>query len=107
MDGFELRGRLPAVATVELEGLVTVVTHGDRFGTPAPTTLRSAFPDADVIVFGHTHRPVLELVDLTVTIMNPGSVSRPPQDIAASVGIMELEAGLPPRARLVPLPLAE
>lgn len=102
-DGPELRHRLAGVAHVEFEGLRFVLTHGDQFGTPTPAALHEAFPDAEVLVFGHTHRPVLELLDRTVTVMNPGSAAFPRGGIAPSVGIMELEAGLPPRARLIPL----
>jgi putative phosphoesterase len=102
-DGFDLRGRLPQVARCELDDLYVAVTHGDQFGKPTPAILRSTFPDADIIVYGHTHHPKLELVDQTVTVMNPGSASQPRNGLAPSVGIMELEPGLPPRARLVPL----
>ena len=102
-DGFDLREKLPQVASPEIEGFTFTVTHGDQFGSPDPEGLHAAFPDAEVIVFGHTHRPVLELVDRTVTVMNPGSASFPRGGLAPSVGIMELEPGIPPRARLVPL----
>ena len=103
VDGFDLRDRLPKVAELELDGLAFVVTHGDQFGSPTPAKLREAFPTADVIIYGHTHRPLLEMVELTVTVMNPGSAGPPRFHLKPSVGIMELEPGLPPRARLVPL----
>ncbi|MBI4419977.1 MAG: metallophosphoesterase family protein, partial [Gemmatimonadetes bacterium] len=64
---------------------------------------RAAFPQAEIIVFGHTHRPLLELVDQTVTVMNPGSAGPARFDLKPSVGVMELEPGIPPRARIVPL----
>jgi putative phosphoesterase len=102
-DGSELRARLPRVATVRLDGFDIVVTHGDQFGSPTPAALFEAFPRADIIVFGHTHRPLLELVDKTVTVMNPGGAGPARFKLAPSVGIMELEAGIPPRARLVTL----
>lgn len=102
-DGFDLRGRLEAEVRVELEGLYFALVHGDRFGTPTPAKLREAYPDADVIIYGHTHRPLLTMVDQVVTVMNPGAAGPRRFDILPSVGIMELEAGLPPRARLVPM----
>jgi putative phosphoesterase len=103
VDGLDIRTRCPRVARLELEGLVIVVTHGDQFGSPTPGILHREFPDADVLVYGHTHKPLLELVDKTVTVMNPGSAGATRFGIPPSVGIMELEPGLPPRARLVPL----
>ncbi len=103
-DGFDMRSKLPKVAQIQLDGFDVVVTHGDQFGHPTPALLHDAFPKAEIVVFGHTHTPVLELVDRTVTVMNPGSAGPKRFDRPApSVGIMELEPGIPPRARIVPL----
>src|SRR5712692_4897201 len=103
VDGLELRGRLSQVAALELDGFLITVTHGDQFGSPTPAKLREAFPEAEVVIFGHTHRPLLELVDKTVTIMNPGGAGPARFGLRPSVGIMELEPGIPPRARIIPL----
>lgn len=102
-DGWDLRTRLSQVARVELDGFTIVVTHGDQLGSPTPEKLQAAFPDAEIIVFGHTHRPLLTLVDVVVTVMNPGGAGPRRFDLPASVGILELEPGIPPRGRLVPL----
>jgi putative phosphoesterase len=102
-DDWDLRGRLPQVATLELDGFTIVVTHGDQFGSPTPAKLQAAFPEAEIIVFGHTHRPLLTLVDVVVTVMNPGGAGPRRFNLPASVGILELEPGIPPRGRLVPL----
>jgi putative phosphoesterase len=107
VDGLEVRRRCPQVARLELEGLLVAVTHGDQFGSPTPDILHREFSDADVIVYGHTHRPLLELVDKTVTVMNPGSAGAARFGIPPSIGIMELEVGIPPRARLMPLKAGE
>jgi hypothetical protein len=102
-DGVELRSMLPEVARLRLEGFDVVVTHGDQLGSPTPAALHAAFPEAEIIVFGHTHQAVLELVDRAVTVMNPGAAGPARFGVAPSVGIMELEPGIPPRARLVAL----
>lgn len=102
-DGFDIRRRCLQVAALELDGFYVTVTHGDQFGSPTPELLHAKFPEADIIVYGHTHRPRLELVNKTVTVMNPGSAGPRRFDMLPSVGIMELEPGIPPRARLVPL----
>ena len=103
VDPPEVRSRLPQVATAELDGFEIVVTHGDQFGHPTPEKLHAAFPRAEIIVYGHTHKALLELVDKTVTVMNPGGAGQARFDLKPSVGIMELEPGIPPRARIVPL----
>ncbi len=102
-DGLEVRARLPQVARVQLDGFRIVVTHGDQFGSPTPDKLNAAFPEAEILVFGHTHRPLLTLVDQVVTVMNPGGAGPRRFDLPASVGIMELEPGIPPRGRIVAL----
>lgn len=102
-DGSDLRARLPQVATLRLDGFDIVVTHGDQFGTPTPEAVQAAFPSAEIIVFGHTHRPLLTLVDTVVTVMNPGGAGPRRFKLPPSVGILELEPGIPPRGRLVPL----
>ena len=102
-DDWDLRSRLPQVATVELDGFEIVVTHGDQFGSPTPDSVQAAFPSAEIIVFGHTHRPILTLVDTVVTVMNPGGAGPRRFNLPPSVGILELEPGIPPRGRLVPL----
>jgi len=102
-DGPEMRARLPQVAELELDGFAIVVTHGDQLGHPTPDALHAAFPRAEIIVYGHTHKPLLELVDRTVTVMNPGGAGRPRFDLKPSVGILELEPGIPPRGRTVNL----
>ena|SRR5215210_5648402 len=102
-DGLEIRQRVSQVAEIELDGFDIVVTHGDQFGSPTPEKLNAAFPEAQILVYGHTHRPLLTLVDVVVTVMNPGGAGARRFGLPPSVGILELEAGIPPRGRLVPL----
>lgn len=102
-DDSEVRGRLPQVAQIELDGFRIVVTHGDQFGSPTPERLNEAFPEAELIIYGHTHKPLLTIVDVVVTVMNPGGAGPRRFNLPASVGIIELEPGIPPRGRLVPL----
>ena len=102
-DDVELLAKLPQVAEIELDGFSIVVTHGDQFGSPTPAKLHEAFPRAEIIIYGHSHRPLLELVDKTVTVMNPGGAGAPRFGIPPSVGILELEPGIPPRGRIVTL----
>jgi putative phosphoesterase len=102
-DGMELRSRLPQVAAMELDGFDIILTHGDQLGSPTPEKLNQAFPDAQIIIYGHTHKPVLTTVDVVVTVMNPGGAGHRRFGLPPSVGILELEPGIPPRGRLLPL----
>jgi len=102
-DGFDIRRMVPEVIEADIEGFRFLVIHGHQFERATPEAISARFPEAEVIIFGHTHRPVLTIVDQVVTVMNPGGAGARRFDLPASVGIMELEPGIPPRARLVPL----
>lgn len=102
-DGWEIRDRVPQVAKLRLEGFDVVVTHGDQLGSPTPEKLHAAFPDGEILVYGHTHKPLFTTIDVVRTVMNPGGAGAPRFGLPPSVGIMELEPGIPPRGRIVPL----
>jgi predicted phosphodiesterase len=66
------------------------MSHGHELGRPKPEQLLRAYPDADVIVYGHTHRQLI--VDLAGrVVINPGSAGARRFDLAPSVGIMMIE----------------
>ena len=102
-DDMAMRAKVPEVVETDIEGFRFLVVHGHQLGSPTPESLNQAWPDAEVIVYGHTHRPLLTIVDQVVTVMNPGGAGPFRFGLPASVGIMELEPGIPPRARLVAL----
>jgi uncharacterized protein len=106
-DGLEIRAKLPEVVEARIEGFDFLLVHGHQLGVPTPDNLYHRWPSAEVILYGHTHKPLLTIVDQVVTVMNPGGAGPRRFDLPASVGIMELEPGIPPRARLVPLTPAD
>ena len=67
---------LDDTARVELPGGLLIATHGDRY---APSTrharLRAAFPDAQAVIYGHSHRLVVDDNALP-WILNPGAAGR-------------------------------
>jgi len=72
-DHGPLRERLPEVARAEIEGVHIAVVHetGDRTGREARCAAR--FPDADVLVFGHSHIPWDTTAPGGLRLLNPGS----------------------------------
>ena len=102
-DGVEVRRLVPEVIETRIEGFDFLVVHGHQLGSPTPEGLHQRWPGAEIIIYGHTHLPLLVTVDQVVTVMNPGGAGQRRFDLPASVGIMELEPGIPPRARLVSL----
>ncbi len=106
-DGFDVRQHVPEILEQRIEGSDFLIIHGHQFGSPSPDALHEAYPDAEVIIYGHTHRPLLTIVDTIVTVLNPGGAGHRRFDLPASVGILELEPGIPPRGRLIPLTPAD
>jgi uncharacterized protein len=72
-DHGELRDRMPEVARVEIEGLRIAVVHetGDKKGREQRCAAR--FPDADLLVFGHSHIPWDTSASTGLRLLNPGS----------------------------------
>jgi uncharacterized protein len=72
------------------------------FGSPQPGLLRAAYPDADVIVYGHTHRQRVDVIDGCV-IVNPGAAGAARFDLKPAVAILTLVEGEAPAVEHVAL----
>jgi uncharacterized protein len=72
-DGPALRARLPEVARVELEGLHLAVVHETGAARGRESRMAAAFPDDDVLVFGHSHIPWDTTAASGLRLLNPGS----------------------------------
>ncbi|AUX08962.1 phosphoesterase [Halalkaliarchaeum desulfuricum] len=80
-DDAAIRERLPEARNVEYAGIRFAVTHTRRGGETA-LALFGRERDADVVVFGHTHRPTFEAGG-PVSLLNPGSHAQPRGNRAA------------------------
>lgn len=82
-----LRHRLPETRTVEVGGRTVAVVHdaGPRQGRLG--RLRARFPEADAVVFGHSHLPLLE-EEGGFQIFNPGSPTERRRAPRASMGLL-------------------
>ncbi len=118
-DWFLLRN-LPLHQTLAVDGVVVGLTHShgglrnyiigkfqyiaegynlERFKPRLLTT----FPDADVIVFGHTHRPLIRRADGKL-FFNPGTTcASDKRDDPPSVGILTINPGGRVSAEIVSL----
>ena len=72
-DGNELRARLPEIAHVELAGVRFAVVHETGSRDRREQRMAAAFPDADVLVFGHSHIPWDTVAPNGLRLLNPGS----------------------------------
>lgn len=102
-DGFDVRSRSTRVVRLECEGRTIIALHGDQLGMPTPIILKDEFPDADIILYGHTHKPLVERVDVGVVVMNPGAAGAVRCSCQPSVGLIELDGVAEPFAQIVSL----
>ena len=72
-DGAQLRRRLPERADVTLGGLRFTVVHDTGPATGREARMANAYPDTDVLVFGHSHIPWDTTARTGLRLLNPGS----------------------------------
>ncbi len=72
-DGWDLRERLPEVARATVEGVRFAVVHDTGPSTGRDDRMAAAYPDVDVLVFGHSHIPWDSTASTGLRLLNPGS----------------------------------
>jgi putative phosphoesterase len=83
--------RLPERLDLVIGGLRVHVSHGHELGRPGGATIAAAY-DADVCVYGHTHRQLIERVGERLVI-NPGAAGPRRFDLAPSVAVLTIADG--------------
>jgi putative phosphoesterase len=78
---------LPRQRTIPAGDLTLHVSHGDELGSPRPDTLLARYP-ADIIVFGHTHRPLEHRSADGRLVINPGAAGPRRFNLEPSVAIL-------------------
>jgi putative phosphoesterase len=104
-DGPSLRARLPEVATVELGGLRLVVVHDTGAARGREQRCATRFPDADVVVFGHSHIPWDTEAPTGLRLLNPGSPTDRRRQPTCSWMTAEINGGRLDQVQLHGLPL--
>lgn len=93
--------RLPERIEEELEGVKVAMVHDSGPSAGRARRLRTWFPDADVVVFGHSHLPWHETDPEGQLHLNPGSPTERRRAPTRTVGWLELDAGEIRRADIV------
>jgi putative phosphoesterase len=88
VDEDPLRRRLPAELAVEIGRQTVAITHDAGPAKGRLGRLRRRFPDADAVVFGHSHLPLHETED-GFQIFNPGSPTERRRSPRPSMGLLE------------------
>lgn len=82
--------RLPDNLELEIKGVTVHVSHGHETGA-TPERLLAAY-EAEVVVYGHTHREMITRSAGRIAV-NPGAAGARRFDLLPCVGLMTIEAG--------------
>lgn len=91
---------LSATLKLSFGGVTIHMTHGHELGSPTPHALARRYA-GDVIVFGHTHRPLIQEVDGRL-VVNPGAAGPRRFNLQPTVAVLTIEGGTA-RAQIVSL----
>jgi hypothetical protein len=83
--------RLKDRVRLDLGGVSIHVSHGHELGSPTPERLLARY-DADVIVYGHTHKPLVHR-DGARLVVNPGAAGPRRFTLLPSVARLTIERG--------------
>jgi putative phosphoesterase len=92
VDEAKLRGRLPETLELDLDGARVAMIHDAGPSKGRVARMRERFPDADAVVFGHSHLPLHEEED-GFQIFNPGSPTERRRAPRHSMGLLRIEPG--------------
>ncbi|MFN2504987.1 MAG: metallophosphoesterase family protein [Acidimicrobiales bacterium] len=89
----ELVGLLPETRLLEIGGVRVAMVHDSGASTGRAGRLKRRFPDASVVVFGHSHIPWGEPGIDGQLLFNPGSPTERRAQPRHTLGTLDLEDG--------------
>jgi putative phosphoesterase len=101
VDDASLQAGLPAQLRLDLDGVTVGMVHDSGASSGRRERMRRRFPGCRVVVYGHSHLPVVEDRE-GLMLLNPGSACDPRRAKVPTVAILEI-AGGEVSARLVSL----
>ena len=99
----ELGGVLPRTLSVEIGGVRVGMVHDSGARAGRAGRMRRLFPEADVVVFGHSHIPWDEEGVDGQLLFNPGSATQRRRQPACTIGELELGGGRVRARRILPV----
>ncbi|HEY1511843.1 MAG TPA: metallophosphoesterase family protein [Solirubrobacteraceae bacterium] len=93
-DDPAVRAALPEVARLDADGAQIAIVHDAGPARGRLRRMRARFPDADAVIFGHSHIPLNEADDDGFAIFNPGSPTERRRAPHRTMGIAHAQDGL-------------
>jgi putative phosphoesterase len=89
----DLAGVLPETLSLELDGVRLAMVHDSGPAQGRAGRMRRRFPDADVVVFGHSHIPWDDSGVDGQLLFNPGSPTERRSQPNHTLGTLDLDGG--------------
>ena len=89
----ELTGLLPETRLLEIDGVRVAMVHDSGPSSGRAGRLRRRFPDAEVVVFGHSHIPWDQEGLDGQLLFNPGSPTERRAQANHTLGTLDIEDG--------------
>jgi putative phosphoesterase len=90
----------PETVELDLDGVRLAMIHDAGPAAGRVRRMRRRFPDADVVVFGHSHIP-LDLTEGGLRIFNPGSPTNKRRQPHGTLGLLDIEGGNLTQAQII------
>jgi len=87
---------------IDLDGLSVGMIHDSGAATGRLSRMRRAFPDCELVVFGHSHIP-MDVADQGLRLFNPGSPTDRRRQPHGTIGLLEIRRGKVLAAQIVPV----
>ncbi|WP_030506582.1 metallophosphoesterase family protein [Microbispora rosea] len=92
----------PETLGLDLDGFRVAMIHDSGQAAGRTARMRRRFPEADLVVFGHSHIP-MDLTGDGVRVFNPGSPTDRRRQPHGTIGILDVSGGVLRRAEIVPV----
>lgn len=102
-DGAGLRARLPEIADAVIDGVRFAMIHETGPAGGRQARCEAQFPDADVLVFGHSHIPWDTTSPRGLRLLNPGSPTDRRRQPVCTMMTAIADAGVLREVELVPV----
>jgi uncharacterized protein len=93
VDDGEVRAALPATASVKAAGATIALIHDAGPAKGRLARMRRRFPEADAVIFGHSHIPLHERAEDGFQIFNPGSPTERRRSPTHTMGVASARGG--------------
>jgi putative phosphoesterase len=93
VDDADVRAILPAAVSIDAGGATIGIVHDAGPARGRLARLRQRFPDADAVIFGHSHIPLHDQGPDGFQIFNPGSPTERRRAPEHTMGIATIERG--------------